>query len=96
MAITLSFYIFSYITVDWPSLLSKRVFSLLGLDEIIKLSVADDGAWLQVPPNYCFPNNFHMLSCNIINPTETYRVHLKVSFLGSALNICKVTAPKQE
>ena len=35
-------------------LLSNRVLSQLGLDEIIKLTLADDGAWLQVPPKLLF------------------------------------------
>ena len=35
-------------------LLSNRVLSLLDLDEIIKLSLAEDGAWLQVPPKLLF------------------------------------------
>ena len=85
-----------YLLLQLIDLGNNRFLSLLGLDEIKIWAWQTMVHDCKFPPNYCFPNKFQMLSCNLLNPTKTYRIHLKVSFLGSALDFCKVTAPMQD
>ena len=93
VALTMSIKTFPYITFDWPS----EQQGPLNIGPRWNNKAVLGRRWCIIasyPRIIIIPKKLQMLSRNLFNPAEIYRLHLNVSFLGLVLDFCKVTAPR--